>query len=288
MAISKKHHIVPQCYLKWFTHNGTQLYIYDKKEDRVRPGNIENSFYSRSRNTFTAPKGGRSDVIERLYGQVEDDCAPVLEKIARGGPADVLPLMDNYKLALFVATQFWRVPTVDDHVRDLLRKNRLADGHWHLEYPDGWTDEMREKLESQLFAHEATAKFFHLMLTFEPFYDRKYTRSLEGWKIYYQNPGFYLTCDNPMIVSSVATPQNILDELILPLAPGRILVASGAKPKELDQEWTYDVDMQLIKQADRYVAASNEGFLKAMVDAYKTGNYDLTNGLIPRIFGVVA
>ena len=74
--------------------------------------------------------------------------------------------MDNYKLALFVATQFWRVPTVDDHVRDLLRKNRLADGHWHLEYPGGWTDEMREKLESQLFAHEATAKFFHLMLNF--------------------------------------------------------------------------------------------------------------------------
>jgi hypothetical protein len=278
MTESKIHHFLPQCYLKHFTHNGKQLYLYDKQKDEIRPGNIERSFYARNRNTIVTPSGNSSRAIEDMYGDIENDCAPVLEKIANGSAKDILPLMDKFTLSLFVATQFWRVPSIDEHAEELLAKHGLTgSGNWHIKYPEGWTEEMRQKLEGDLSKLDATKKYYHLMLTFEPFFDKKYVQSLEKWKIYFQEPGFYFTCDNPMIVSNEATPQNILDELILPLASGRILVASSSKPKEVNPEWTYNVDMQLIKQADRYVASSNEDFLKAMVKAYKDGRYELTD-----------
>lgn len=288
MAASKVHHFLPQCYLKHFTHNGTQLYLYDKQKDEVRAGNIERSFYARNRNTVTTPSGERSRALEDLYGEIENDCAPVLDKIAAGKPSDNLPLIDKYTLGLFAATQFWRVPAMDEHAEELLAKQGLTGtGHWHIEYPEEWTEEMRQKLEHDLAGLDATKKYYHMMLTFEPFFDKHYKQSLESWKIYFQDPGFLFTCDNPMIVSKRATPQTILDELILPLAAGRALVASGAEPQSVSPEWTYKVDMQLIKQADRYVASSNEAYLKAMVVAYKQGQYDNDATLIAEIYGDV-
>jgi hypothetical protein len=288
MSASKIHHFLPQCYLKHFTHNGTQLYLYDKQKDEIRPGNIERSFYARNRNTVTTPSGERSRALEDLYGVIENDCAPVLDKIAGGKPSDKLPLLDKYMLGLFAATQFWRVPAMDEQAEELLAKHGLTgSGHWHIEYPDGWADEMRQKLEHDLAGLDATKKYYQMMLTFEPFFDKRYKQSLESWKIYFQDPGFLFTCDNPMIVSKRATPQTILDELILPLTDGRALVASGAKPQSVSPEWTFNINMQLIKQADRYVASSNKQFLEALVQSYKLHPEYHDNTLVAKIFGEV-
>ena len=73
--LSKSHHYLPQCYLKGFTHNGKQLFLYDKKKDIVRPGNIENSFRLWNRNTMRRADGTKDDWLEKVYGDVENDCA---------------------------------------------------------------------------------------------------------------------------------------------------------------------------------------------------------------------
>ena len=268
--ISKKHHYLPRCYLKGFTHNGKQLFIYDKQKDEVRPGNIENSFTLWKRNTVTLPNGDKSDWLETAYGDIESESAYLFPKIINSTPDEqAYTYLEKLQLSLFIAALLWRVPSMDTATLELLNRDGFKNRKFFLKYPDGWNKADKKRIESLLLNDPAFKKFYPLMLIFEPYYGKNYSKFLDDWKFYYHDPGRFFAGDNPAISRATNDPKTILNEFILPLASNRILVASKGKPLKIEREWSLHVDLQLINQAERYVCSNDESFLKAMVGLYK-------------------
>ncbi len=51
MATSKRHHYLPQFYLRGFTDNKGEFYVFDKQTEEIRKSNPLNSFFENHRNT---------------------------------------------------------------------------------------------------------------------------------------------------------------------------------------------------------------------------------------------
>jgi hypothetical protein len=276
--------------LKGFTHNGKQLFIYDKKKDEVRPGNIENSFTLWTRNTVTWPNGERSDWLEDMYASIESDSAYLFPKIINSTPQEeAYTYLDKLMLSMFVAALFWRVPSMDQHIGKMINDEGFKNRRFYLEYPEGWSEADKKRMESLLLRDPAFQKIYPLFLIFEPYFEKDYSRFLDDWKFYYHDPGRFFAADVPAITRTTSDPKTILNEFILPLAPNRILVASKGKPLQIDREWTLHVDLQLINQAERYVCSNDELFLRAMVDLYKSeGHTPGSSHLRDLVFQVVS
>jgi len=83
MSEPKRHHYVPQFYLKGFTeHDSLWVYDLEKREIRQqRPGSIavKKHFYS-----VTNEKGERDNSVELALSQAEGAAAPAVAALARG------------------------------------------------------------------------------------------------------------------------------------------------------------------------------------------------------------
>lgn len=122
VQISKRHHYLPKCYLKGFTHNGKQLFLYDK-QDGIRPRNIERSFTLWNRNTMTLLNDEKSDWLEGMYARIESSSAYLFPKIINS-TSDKMPYtyMDQLFLSSFITALFWRVPSRDAYTKSRLKK----------------------------------------------------------------------------------------------------------------------------------------------------------------------
>lgn len=271
--ISKRHHYLPRCYLKGFTHNGKQLFLYDKQKDVVRPGNIEHSFYLWDRNTMAIPNGEKSDWLEKMYARIESDSAYLFPKIINStSDKPACTYWDKLYLSFFIATLFWRVPPRDTYTRARLKNEGLKDTPFHIEYPDNFLPKDRERFEYLLSNDDNFEKAYRLLLSFVPYSGKNYPDFIESWKFYYQDPGRFIVGDDPLITKVVPTPNTILDEFLFPLSPSRILVASRRNPADLERDWTMKINLQQLKQAERYVCSNDERYLTSLVVLYKLEN----------------
>lgn len=288
-AISKNHHFLPQCYLKGFTHNNKQLFIYDKLKDEIRLGNIEKSFTSKSRNTVTLPDGERSDWLEKFYAGIESDTAYLFPKIINSTKdREAYTPMDKLMLSMFISTLLWRVPSMDLQVQELVKTDGLKNRNFFIKYPEGWPESDRTRFESLLINEPGFQKSYPIMLMFEPFHGKSYADFLDDWKFYYHDPGRHFVSDVPAIQRRTNDPKTILNEFILPLAPNRILIASKGKPQRIEGKWILNINLQLIHQAERYVGSNDEALLRALVNLYKSENNSLRSDyLLEEIFKAV-
>lgn len=287
--ISKNHHYLPRCYLKGFTHNEKQLFIYDKKKDEIRPGNIENSFTLWKRNVITWPSGETNDWLETMYSDIESQSAYLFPKIINSSPSEqVYNQLDKLMLSLFISVLFWRIPGMDNSVQEIINETGFKNRKFHLTYPDSWSEEDKERLESLILSEPGFQKVFPLLLALEPFLHENFSEFLHTWAFYYQDPGLMFTADIPYISRSKDNPKDMMNEFILPLSPGRLLIASGKSYPKLEPEWNKLVNLQLIHQAERYVCSNNEQLLRDMVDLYKIrSQLDMNTNLKESIFKYV-
>lgn len=104
--VSKRHHTVPQFYLRGFAADNRIATIRLPGEHRfiqsVRDASVSKNFYALEDH----PEG--SDVIEKALSEIEGAAAAVLEKV-QGGTWP-LPIEDRMSLGYFISLQATRVP----------------------------------------------------------------------------------------------------------------------------------------------------------------------------------
>ena len=127
-SVAKRHHTVPQFYLRGFAHND-QLTTVQLPGDRrftqsVRDASVAKDFYS-----LPGHEDGE-DALEKALSSVEGDTAAIFKTISAG----VWPLSHDNRMALgyFIALQATRVPvqrrTMDHLARQMLRLQIGAGG----------------------------------------------------------------------------------------------------------------------------------------------------------------
>jgi len=118
LAISKRHHYVPQFYLRYFVDADGLLHVYDKDNQACRsqtPGNttVENRFYG-----YSDSAGNYNDDIERGLAGLESKAKHVFDRWQQSGArpeSDEILLMSQ-----FLALMHCRVPRTINAAKELM------------------------------------------------------------------------------------------------------------------------------------------------------------------------
>ncbi len=127
MSEPKRHHYVPQTYLRGFADN-EKVWVYDKLENKYYSPSLENvavisNYYS------LVYEGEKNNDIERYFAQMESDIKPIIEKIENKERPTQL---EKDKLALFIAYQFVRVPSYENQNRDSMNQLMEIMKEWDI------------------------------------------------------------------------------------------------------------------------------------------------------------
>ncbi len=116
MSIPKRHHYLPQFYLRGFCPAG-DLWMYDREKGEIRRRNpktvaVQKGFYA-----VRGPEGELDYAeVEKRLGVVETQAAPVIRKLDAGG---ALELKERYALAMFVALLKYRTTAFERQSAEL-------------------------------------------------------------------------------------------------------------------------------------------------------------------------
>lgn len=118
MSVSKRHHYVPEFYLRNFVDRCGLLYVYDKDGGGYRRQTAENTAVRNRFYGFTKPDGSYSDEIERSLLVLESEAKVILERWQEAG---VRSSEDEIRLmAQFLRVMYARVPGSVEAAKELL------------------------------------------------------------------------------------------------------------------------------------------------------------------------
>lgn len=117
MGHPKRHHYLPESYLKRFTTE-RGLWVYDIEKEELRPQTAHNTGTEGYFNAIEDQDGNRDFSVEEALSKVEDAFARLMPKIEN---REALVTSDREILAYFMALQMLRGPDFHDDV------NRISD-----------------------------------------------------------------------------------------------------------------------------------------------------------------
>lgn len=108
------HHYIPQFHLKLFADPADSRFIYehDKRDDKTKRRGIRSVAARQDFYTMRGSDGAPTDVLERAFGPLESNVAPVLRKLADHPVALLDPTVEERALlGAYVALEWARVPS---------------------------------------------------------------------------------------------------------------------------------------------------------------------------------
>jgi len=267
---SKRHHYLPVFYLRGFCNSEGRIWIYDKTKDKFFQTRPENVFVVNDLNTLTYDGGEKKDFLEALYSYTDGIAAPLVDKVVRSTVRDV-PLTDEekYQLTVFVTALFLRVPAQEQFVMKTLARIGLNNPYFRM--LDRRTGRIAPKEVLDTIAGDPEIeKVYRSMLTFVPQIASKNRLSAGEFLFMYQDPGFVIVSDNPVVYHKAPMVEELLDEFILPISSNRILFRSDRIKREAKSpHFTIQLDAALLHQADRYIGFYRLDYLQTIVGYYK-------------------
>jgi hypothetical protein len=132
MNSPKKHHYVPQFYLKHFSNAKEMIWVYDRKENTYRHQNVKDTAVQKHFYRFRSMDGGHNTELEELLSNIEGNAATAITNIAAGRT----PTSEDIEwLAMFVSFQATRVPDFQKRNQEMKEKmmKRLQKMRFHSE-----------------------------------------------------------------------------------------------------------------------------------------------------------
>jgi hypothetical protein len=288
MSLSKRHHYLPEVYLKGFTGEDGKLSVYDIQKKALRKGRYspKQVYYEWNRNTLEI-NHLRTDFLEGLYKNIDQTVTPVLKKIQGSLLSADLNPYDYLNLIFFQGVTYWRIPSTDDEIVNHVRtasKNDLF-----IKFFDTITnEEVPDEIYHRLISEKAFIESYRIPKAIFDYLRSNKEFLLDTWKITYSKgpPSLHLIGDNP-ILTLVDSVNNIYEtESIFPISSSKSLwhLYSGF-PKLIPPEATVTIDQLIFLQSERYVCGPNPEYLKAVADlCQKPYNDNMINYLKHEIF----
>lgn len=280
MAISRRHHYLPQFYLKGFSNQEGKFAVFDKKRKVLKNGyySPKSHFFEKDRNTFTI-EGEETDFLENLYSDYDNRLSDLFEKFQRDDEeSDILNPYNIQELKLFIAMMFWRVPESDQLVDTFFESFSFDELGIKLEDQDGNSapDSVKQKMFEDPNFRQA-CRF--LILPLNTFQITLQDSDINNWKYYYTESDFHHLCgDQPIVFKNPKSLFIFEDDLFLPLTKNKFLVyTKKEKVKELPPEFALLRDILIFGQSRKYVCSSSRDYLKVVSNLYynRYANNDL-------------
>lgn len=106
MTAPKRHHYLPQFYLRGFCRDDS-FWVFDRGKGEFRVQTPINTTVQTHYYSYRKKDGSLDPTLENLISQVEGSVAPIIEKLGQG---DVISLEEKQTISLFAGLQANRVP----------------------------------------------------------------------------------------------------------------------------------------------------------------------------------
>ena len=296
---AKRHHYIPQFFLKYFSQDEANLWLFDrvKKEYRFRDTRkiaSENKFY-----TYTVK--GKEENLEDLFGMIEDLAKPILDKIIQKSE---ITMQEKADFSMFLAVLRVRIPDFKkwteeggekmykkynkivfsnrQHVEDLIKRSGKKVSKKEVdELVDFATD------ESKYYVKFPPSYWLGTMLKLSLDVADIFIDS--NWDIYHFNRKYaLLTSDNPVVLVppknyhpfygyGLATPGTVK---VISLSSNVCLVTKELTrtPEIIHKDWSKkDLPKWINKitaaNSDRFVFSPEKGKLEKLVKDTKIDKY---------------
>lgn len=273
---SKKHHYIPVFYLKGFTDDNDQFYVYDKKTGKIWQSSPDNSFFEKYRNTAADRNVITNEIVktdypEYLLSMHDSKAAPVVDAIRKSTKedADVLTIERLYRIRHFIFSLFWRSPANDEFRNNFIKNNSFRS--MGLRYVDKKTGLPNLEAEDMMFSSDLFHKMYQWFLPLATFRNSNLNTNFSDWKLLYNKDPVHLVTDNPIIHPPVKNFSDLHRDVIFHVSSTRILVSTNKIiPHILPPVFSLRIDLLLFIRAHRFVASANRTYLEWIINHIKT------------------
>jgi hypothetical protein len=265
-TISRRHHYIPQFYLKGFTNDQKKFAVYDIKKDNLKKGlfSPKTHFFEFDRNVLEI-RGKKTDFLEVLYSKLDTKVGPLFNKIQSTSEHIDLDAEEMFILQLFVSALFWRIPRSDRLIENYFRKIKL--GELGFEIIEEFTGESAsEDAYREILNDPNFRQSYRPAIPLISFMNQKNPDDLLNWKNYYhEGEGFHICGDNPVILKNEKMYDTYKDEFIFPLTKNKLLVyTKNKRPNKIDPEFLTNLNLVILLQSKFYVCSPREDYLRVL------------------------
>lgn len=278
MDLTKRHHYIPEFFIKGFTGDDKMVSIFNKetgKLDNTRKS-PKQVFFEWNRNTFNI-NGEDNDFIEKLYQLGETKFSDTYRTIIGNQESFRFNAFEKLHLMCFISEIHWRVPNQDIEFLDHINQIKSEDSILQIRNKNSG-ETISQKLYSELIKNPPISEAFKMIKAMQDFEEIVKEVKIEDWKLYsvgIDDPQLNLLSDNPVIIRDYNS--NILkSELIFPLSKGKTVYNTNGKIlNEIPAENRMRVDVLAFLQSNKFVCGPKAEYLKDIAEYAKF--YDTEN-----------
>lgn len=265
--MSKKHHYLPQFYLKGFVGQSEKLYYCNKKYDTYRETATAGIYYQNNLNNIDVGIEEQID-LENDFFLDKDNCYALAFKEMREKYAyniTVMPSQIKKEIIEFVLGLYWRVPGGYEHVVELIDNEGLLTGSLHL-YNNAndqyCKDEDIPEILSDIKTNSEIQKAFMTIFYEENIRKHDWSK-LEDKFFIWETSKPMIIGDIPYVpIKSECRRGKILDEFVIPLDRNHLLVYALDKPTFLEENLYQIINVSVIDGASEKISCNDLEFLK--------------------------
>lgn len=266
MKLSKKHHYIPELFIRGFCGDDDKISIYytgKNKIEKIRrsPSQI---LFERNRNIIN-----KNDVLEKVYGIQESEFSKAYKKIiASEFPTDISSF-DFIQLVYFIETLHWRVPSQDSEVKNIINELSFKDLGL-VSKNNSNTDDVFNKIKKD----KGFIKIANILKSIQAYSSYDLKNNMNDWNISYtpkNKQGFNLLGDNPIILEN-KNSENILNtNFRFNLSKDKAIYKSSNKYlRKLTPKDQLNLDLLTFLQAKKMVCCTNSDYLNDVVELART------------------
>lgn len=271
---SWRHHYIPEFYLKGFTNENNQFFIYSVRDEKFKKdGKLfspESHFFRKHDNTVADFTQLQTDLLERQYALFDDKIADVFNKFKNkeGDNCYGINSEDRVMLQYYVSILFWRLPSNNEIVKEISKHDMFE--FLGLKVTDEYALENIKRL--QFAEHVKQNKDYHKILrlwipqmTFPTMFDNKSQTKI----ITFPSSKLPAICgDYPLILRHPEKMDLYNDDFVLPLNRNIIFVRSKKIKQAIHPTVKVHIDMLILMQSEELVCCTDIKYVDMLRDLF--------------------
>ena len=265
--MSRKHHYLPQFYLKGFVGEGEKMYYCKKKYDTYRGISTAGIYYANDLNNVDFGQYGIYDLENKFFLEKDNQYAQAFIDMHNKYAYDIyaMPAQTKADIVEFVLGLYWRTPGGYDHVADLIENDGLLTGDLHL-YNKKTNQYLRDEDIPDFVADtksNTTNKKSFMPIFYEENVRKHDWSKLEEKFLIWETSKPLIIGDIPYIpLKSECKRGKILEEFVIPLDRNHLLIYAENKPAFLEENLYQLINLSIIDGASEKISCNDIDFLK--------------------------